>query len=56
VRTRKAAGESVSISGAFSSAESAGSLVDGVYKLAGTIPAEEAFLPLSEGGCPLVRA
>ncbi len=31
VRTRKTAGESVSISAAFSGAESAGSLVDGVY-------------------------
>jgi branched-chain amino acid transport system substrate-binding protein len=27
-----------------------------VYTLAGTVPAEQAFRPLSEGGCPLVRA
>jgi branched-chain amino acid transport system substrate-binding protein len=27
-----------------------------VYRLAVTIPAEEAFRPLNEGGCPLVRA
>jgi branched-chain amino acid transport system substrate-binding protein len=27
-----------------------------VYKLAVTIPAEEAFRPLAEGGCPLVRS
>ena len=27
-----------------------------VYKLAATIPAEQAFRPLGEGGCPLVRA
>jgi branched-chain amino acid transport system substrate-binding protein len=25
------------------------------YKLAGTVPAEQAFRPLAEGGCPLVR-
>jgi branched-chain amino acid transport system substrate-binding protein len=25
------------------------------YKLVGTVPAEEAFRPLAEGGCPLVR-
>ena len=25
------------------------------YKLAGTVPAEQAFRPLEEGGCPLVR-
>jgi branched-chain amino acid transport system substrate-binding protein len=25
------------------------------YKLIGTVAAEEAFRPLSEGGCPLVR-
>jgi branched-chain amino acid transport system substrate-binding protein len=24
-----------------------------VYKLGATIPAEDAFRPLSEGGCPL---
>jgi len=27
-----------------------------VYVLAGTVPAEQAFRPLSEGGCPLVKA
>jgi branched-chain amino acid transport system substrate-binding protein len=27
-----------------------------VYKLAVTIPAEQAFRPLAEGGCPLVRS
>ncbi|MFO0005553.1 MAG: ABC transporter permease, partial [bacterium] len=27
-----------------------------VYKLAVTIPADQAFRPLAEGGCPLVRA
>ncbi len=27
-----------------------------LYKLAGTTPAEEAFRPLSEGACPLVKA
>jgi branched-chain amino acid transport system substrate-binding protein len=27
-----------------------------VYTLAGTVPADQAFRPLSEGGCPLVRA
>ena len=27
-----------------------------VYTLAGTVAAEEAFRPLSEGGCPLVRS
>ena len=27
-----------------------------VYKLSATIPAEQAFRPLAEGGCPLVRA
>jgi branched-chain amino acid transport system substrate-binding protein len=27
-----------------------------VYKLASTIPAEQAFRPLGEGGCPLVRS
>jgi branched-chain amino acid transport system substrate-binding protein len=25
------------------------------YNLKATVPAEEAFRPLSEGGCPLVR-
>ena len=25
------------------------------YKLAGTVPAEQAFRPLVEGGCPLLR-
>jgi branched-chain amino acid transport system substrate-binding protein len=25
------------------------------YKLVKTIPAEEAFRPLDQGGCPLVR-
>ncbi len=25
------------------------------YKLAGTVPAEQAFRPLEEGNCPLVR-
>jgi branched-chain amino acid transport system substrate-binding protein len=27
-----------------------------VYKLTTTIPAEQAFRPLAEGGCPLVRS
>ena len=27
-----------------------------VYTLAGTVPAEQAFRPLSEGGCPMVKA
>ena len=27
-----------------------------VYRLAGTLPAEQAFRPLAEGGCPLVAA
>ena len=27
-----------------------------VYTLAGTVPADQAFRPLAEGGCPLVRA
>lgn len=27
-----------------------------LYKLIGTTPAEEAFRPLSEGGCPMVKA
>jgi len=27
-----------------------------VYVLAGTVPSEQAFRPLSEGGCPLVKA
>ncbi|MDO9707309.1 ABC transporter substrate-binding protein [Paracraurococcus lichenis] len=27
-----------------------------VYTLAGTVPADQAFRPLSEGGCPLVKA
>ena len=27
-----------------------------VYTLAATVPAEQAFRPLSEGGCPLIRA
>jgi branched-chain amino acid transport system substrate-binding protein len=27
-----------------------------VYTLAGTVPAEQAFRPLSEGGCPMVRS
>jgi branched-chain amino acid transport system substrate-binding protein len=26
------------------------------YELAATIPAEQAFRPLAEGGCPLVRS
>jgi branched-chain amino acid transport system substrate-binding protein len=26
-----------------------------VYKLVATIPAEQAFRPLNEGGCPLVK-
>ena len=26
------------------------------YKLVATTPADEAFRPLSEGGCPLVRS
>ncbi|MBL6453877.1 ABC transporter substrate-binding protein [Belnapia sp. T6] len=26
-----------------------------VYRLAATVPAEEAFRPLSEGGCPMIR-
>jgi branched-chain amino acid transport system substrate-binding protein len=26
------------------------------YKLRATIPAEEAFRPLAEGGCPLVKS
>ena len=26
-----------------------------LYKLLATIPAEQAFRPLSEGGCPLVK-
>jgi len=26
-----------------------------LYKLVATIPAEEAFRPLKEGGCPLVH-
>ena len=26
-----------------------------LYKLLATIPAEEAFRPMSEGGCPLVK-
>ncbi|KMO36314.1 ABC transporter substrate-binding protein [Methylobacterium aquaticum] len=26
-----------------------------VYKLVGTVPAKEAFRPMSEGGCPLVK-
>jgi branched-chain amino acid transport system substrate-binding protein len=25
------------------------------YKLAGTVPAEQAFRPVEEGGCPLLR-
>jgi branched-chain amino acid transport system substrate-binding protein len=25
------------------------------YKLRATVPAEEAFRPIAEGGCPLVR-
>jgi hypothetical protein len=25
------------------------------YKLRATVPAEEAFRPVAEGGCPLVR-
>ena len=27
-----------------------------LYKLVATMPAEQAFRPLSEGGCPLVHA
>jgi branched-chain amino acid transport system substrate-binding protein len=27
-----------------------------VYRLAATVPAEQAFRPLSEGGCPMVRS
>jgi branched-chain amino acid transport system substrate-binding protein len=27
----------------------------GIYKLIATTPTEEAFRPLAEGGCPLVR-
>jgi branched-chain amino acid transport system substrate-binding protein len=27
-----------------------------VYKVMTTIPAQQAFRPLSEGGCPLVRS
>jgi len=27
-----------------------------VYRLAATIPAEQAFRPLSEGGCPMIRS
>jgi branched-chain amino acid transport system substrate-binding protein len=27
-----------------------------VFKLIATIPADQAFRPLSEGGCPLVKA
>jgi branched-chain amino acid transport system substrate-binding protein len=27
-----------------------------VYKVSTTIPAEQAFRPLAEGGCPLVRS
>ena len=26
------------------------------YKLVGTTPAEQAFRPLAEGGCPLVKS
>ena len=27
-----------------------------LYKLLATVPGDEAFRPLSEGGCPLVKA
>jgi branched-chain amino acid transport system substrate-binding protein len=27
-----------------------------LYKMRATIPANEAFRPLSEGGCPLVKS
>jgi branched-chain amino acid transport system substrate-binding protein len=27
----------------------------GLYKLRATIPADEAFRPLKDGGCPLVK-
>ena len=27
-----------------------------LYKLIGTTPADEAFRPLSEGACPMVKA
>ena len=30
--------------------------VGDIYKLVSTLPAEEAFRPLAEGGCPLIRA
>ena len=32
------------------------SLMIGGYNLLATIPAEEAFRPLAEGNCPLVRS
>jgi branched-chain amino acid transport system substrate-binding protein len=27
-----------------------------VFKIAGTVPAEKAFRPLNDGGCPLVKS